>query len=123
METCINAVKTRALEYEGIYRKSGAVTKVEKLKEAFELGHGEEAVASSEYSNEDDICTITSVLKMYLRELPVPLLTFELYESWLSAISEEVTWDKRAKVFSSIFSRLPQAYYNTLRMLCQHLYR
>ena len=32
-----------------------------------------------------DVHAVTGVLKLYLRELPEPLLTFELYEEWINA--------------------------------------
>jgi hypothetical protein len=33
-----------------------------------------------------DITAVTSVLKQYFRDLPIPLFTFELYEDWMQAI-------------------------------------
>lgn len=38
----------------------------------------------------DDIHSITSVLKLYFRLLPIPLITFDAYKILLEAISKSV---------------------------------
>jgi hypothetical protein len=69
---------------EGIYRISGTKADVERLKRAFCYGHPN----LHDPSDWDDINVIAGVLKVFLRELPSPVLTFDLYEDF-SGISNE----------------------------------
>jgi hypothetical protein len=36
----------------------------------------------------NDICAVTSVLKQYFRELPNPLLPYNLYSQFIEAVSK-----------------------------------
>ncbi|EIE86466.1 hypothetical protein RO3G_11177 [Rhizopus delemar RA 99-880] len=66
---CIEQVESRGLDVEGIYRKSGSYNQVKDLQEALEEN------TKIQLSDYDDIAVITSVLKIYLRSLPKPLLS------------------------------------------------
>ncbi|KAJ8887837.1 hypothetical protein PR048_014055 [Dryococelus australis] len=59
--------------HDGIYRVSGVKSRVEKLCQAFE--NGADLVDLSDMHPN----VVASVLKLYLRQLPEPLLTFRLY--------------------------------------------
>lgn len=37
------------------------------------------------YTNDNDIHAVAGVLKLFLRELPDPLLTFDFYEGFITA--------------------------------------
>jgi hypothetical protein len=68
------------MDVEGIYRKSGGNTQVNQVRSGFER--------TSDYDISDpdlDIHAVTSALKNYLRRLPVPLITFDLYDQFLEA--------------------------------------
>lgn len=53
--------------------------------------------------------TVASLLKMYLRELPEPLVTYEGVDSLLRAYTEPgLTDDDRVKRFERILARLPR---------------
>jgi hypothetical protein len=83
VEKCIEAVEARGMDYEGIYRKSGGAAQMRTIQMAFETNTG------LDLKNEDeinDICAVTSVLKQYFRELPNPLLTYELYDPFMEAV-------------------------------------
>lgn len=60
------------LTCEGIYRISGVKSKVQSLREAYNRG------AVSVYLHEHEPNVVASLLKLYLRELPEPVLTTEL---------------------------------------------
>ena len=59
---------------QGIYRISGVKSRVEKLCQSFEIDEGNVDL-SEQHPN-----VIANVLKLYLRQLPEPLLTFTLYK-------------------------------------------
>ena len=42
-----------------------------------------------EFSGEEDVHTVASLLKLYLRELPVPLIEYSLYDSFSKATRSE----------------------------------
>jgi Rho-type GTPase-activating protein 1/2 len=84
VERCIAAVELRGMDYEGIYRKSGGAAQMRSIQTSFEQGLDPDLTDDDEYN---DICAVTSILKQYLRELPNPLMTFELYPQFLESIS------------------------------------
>ncbi|KAJ8387742.1 hypothetical protein AAFF_G00150430 [Aldrovandia affinis] len=73
IKKCIREIERRALKMKGIYRVNGVKTRVEKLCQAFE--NGKELVELSQASPHD----ISNVLKLYLRQLPEPVIPFRLY--------------------------------------------
>ena len=66
--------------YQGIYRLSGVKSRVEKLCQNFEIDEGNVDL------NEHHSNVIANVLKLYLRQLPEPLLTYRLYPDLLNLI-------------------------------------
>jgi hypothetical protein len=72
------------LDFEGIYRKSGGASQMRFIQQAFEQG---DSIDLTDDDQINDICAITSVLKTYFRELPNPLLTYELHPKFIDAIS------------------------------------
>lgn len=54
------------------------------IQQAFEQG---DSIDLTDDDQINDICAITSVLKTYFRELPNPLLTYELHPKFIDAIS------------------------------------
>uniref|UniRef100_UPI0037E87D9D rho GTPase-activating protein 45 isoform X1 n=1 Tax=Semicossyphus pulcher TaxID=241346 RepID=UPI0037E87D9D len=81
---CISEIERRALKMKGIYRVNGAKTRVEKLCQAFE--NGKELVELSQCSPHD----ISNVLKLYLRQLPEPIMLFRLYNSLMGLAKESL---------------------------------
>ncbi|KFZ53942.1 SH3 domain-binding protein 1, partial [Antrostomus carolinensis] len=59
-------------------------------------------------------------LKSYLRELPQPLMTFELYNEWVKVASLKDI-DSRVQSLQDTCSRLPRENYNNLRYLIKFL--
>uniref|UniRef100_A0A8C7D0D6 Rho GTPase activating protein 45 n=1 Tax=Oncorhynchus kisutch TaxID=8019 RepID=A0A8C7D0D6_ONCKI len=81
---CISEIERRALKTKGIYRVNGVKTRVEKLCQAFE--NGKELVELSQCSPHD----ISNVLKLYLRQLPEPIMPFRLYNSLMGLAKESL---------------------------------
>ena len=75
------------MEYEGIYRKTGGSSQSKQITQLFERGDYDSFdLADLEAFN--DISSTTSVLKTYFRQLPDPLLTHALHESFVAAASK-----------------------------------
>jgi hypothetical protein len=109
------------LDYEGIYRKTGGSAQSKAITQLFERGD----YAAFDLRDSDrfnDICSVTSVLKTYFRSLPVPLLTYDLHESFIAAAEIKDTAVK-AKTLTELVKKLPTEHYYTLRFLMLHLHQ
>ncbi|XP_034957635.1 GEM-interacting protein isoform X2 [Zootoca vivipara] len=125
---CTSEIERRALGVQGIYRISGAKSRVERLCQAFESGW--RLVELSDHSPHD----ITGVLKHFLKELSSPVLPYELYDDFM-ALSRSVqrteyrtgadpeTLTDPIKSTKDLLRKLLPTNYNTLRHLIAHLYR
>ncbi|NWS44960.1 HMHA1 protein, partial [Probosciger aterrimus] len=84
IKKCITEIEKRALKTKGIYRVNGVKTRVEKLCQAFE--NGKELVELSQASPHD----ISNVLKLYLRQLPEPIMPFRMYNELMGLAKESL---------------------------------
>ncbi|KAI8977903.1 hypothetical protein BDB01DRAFT_844278 [Pilobolus umbonatus] len=119
IEACIEAVEIRGMDYEGIYRKTGGASQVRLIHRSFESG---EPIDLTDDNVVNDICAVTSILKQYFRELPNPLLPFNLYTQFISTVSIHDIHEKSDRFFE-LLSQLPKVNYETLKFLIQHLNR
>lgn len=114
---CIEEVELRGMDVEGIYRKTGGNSQVKIIQEGFER------VEDFDISDPAlDITAVTSVLKQYLRKLPTPLLTFDVYERILESSSIEDIRE-RCLHLRDTFSMLPPKHRDCLEFLIFHLTR
>ncbi|XP_023572749.1 rho GTPase-activating protein 45 isoform X3 [Octodon degus] len=94
VKKCLREIEERALRTKGIYRVNGVKTRVEKLCQAFEAGM--ELVELSQASPHD----ISNVLKLYLRQLPEPLISFRLYHELVGLAKDSLKAEAEAKAAS-----------------------
>ncbi|KAF8139875.1 hypothetical protein EV363DRAFT_1498278 [Boletus edulis] len=115
---CIQEIDERGLESEGIYRVSGRHAVVQDLR------HKIERNASAFQFNRltDDVFAISSLLKLYLRELPEPLFRYTLSDRTEYAEGRVGDPSSMAQMRSKI-RRLPAIHRETLRALVEHLSR
>ncbi|XP_016418011.1 rho GTPase-activating protein SYDE2-like isoform X1 [Sinocyclocheilus rhinocerous] len=129
IEKCISEIERRGCQVVGLYRLCGSAAVKKELREAFE--RDSHFVELSE-NNFPDINVITGVLKDFLRELPHPLITKQLYESVLDSMAkrplqmgssgcENDPADSDHAVSS--LELLPEVEKATLRKLLDHLKR
>uniref|UniRef100_A0A8C8RBS7 Synapse defective Rho GTPase homolog 2 n=1 Tax=Pelusios castaneus TaxID=367368 RepID=A0A8C8RBS7_9SAUR len=83
MQKCIMEIEKRGCQVVGLYRLCGSAAVKKELREAFERDSKAVTLCENQYP---DINVITGVLKDYLRELPSPLITKQLYEAVLDAM-------------------------------------
>ncbi|KAA8912941.1 hypothetical protein TRICI_003323 [Trichomonascus ciferrii] len=113
---CIEEVEKRGLEFEGIYRKSGGKSQITSIEEVFEKCQEtkyEEVLAG-------DICGVTSVVKQYLRYLPIPLITYDIYEDFIHVCDGKDTTAHIAQM-RTVITKLPPAYRDCLETITRHL--
>ena len=64
----------------GIFRLPGQASRIQALKELYDSGSQED------FSSTEDVHTVASLFKLYLRELPQPVVPFVLYDSYKQAL-------------------------------------
>ncbi len=78
--TCCNYLRDTAIEHSGLFRLSGSAASINKLRDAFDAGE------DVDFAKEEvDLDSVAGLLKLYIRQLPEPPLTFELYKEFLAA--------------------------------------
>ena len=70
-----------------------------------------------------DIHSVSSLLKMYFRELPNPVCTFQLYDRFVEAVKSTEEELGRAERLREVLVCLPEPNYRTLESLVRHLHR
>uniref|UniRef100_A0A671MWP1 Unconventional myosin-IXa-like n=1 Tax=Sinocyclocheilus anshuiensis TaxID=1608454 RepID=A0A671MWP1_9TELE len=116
VEKLINYIEMHGLYTEGIYRKSGSTNKIKELKQGLDTD------ANSVNLDDYNIHVIASVLKQWLRDLPNPLMTFELYEEFLRAMGLQDKSEVVQGVYS-VIDQLSRTHLSTLERLIFHLVR
>lgn len=106
MVKCCEAIEKYGISTVGVYRVGGTMSKVTRLKEKLDKGACRVVMTRRltlmvttdlDATNLDaeewagDISNVTSVLKLWLRDLPEPLLTMHLHQGFLSAASKHCT--------------------------------
>lgn len=108
---CVREVEARGLSVEGIYRKSGTLGQVKELQDAFDEN------TNPKLSKYQDINVITSLLKLYLRELSTPLLSDDFI------LPHSLNNQERLNKTYALLHNMPIESYCTIKFLVQHLRR
>lgn len=103
---------------EGIYRKSGAASVIQGIREGFERSPFDYDLSDPDL----DIHAITSALKQYFRKLPTPLITYEVYEKIIESSELTSTLD-RVDLLQRSLMELPRVHRDVLEFLVFHLKR
>ncbi|KAM3605988.1 uncharacterized protein V6R79_008664 [Siganus canaliculatus] len=116
VEQCVCFIREHGLEEEGLFRAPGQTNHVRELQDAFD--RGEKPV----FDSSTDVHTVASLLKLYIRELPEPIIPFSKYTQFLSC-AQLLTKDKAMGIseLSKQVKSLPQVNYNLLKYICKFL--
>ncbi|XP_055509617.1 rho GTPase-activating protein 44-like isoform X6 [Leucoraja erinacea] len=114
VEACVTMLLECGMQEEGLFRVAASASKLKKLKASLDCG----VLDVQEYSV--DPHAVAGALKSYLRELPEPLMTFELYDEWIQA-SNIQDQDKRLQALWNACEKLPKTNYNNFRYLVKFL--
>uniref|UniRef100_A0A8C7RRJ7 Si:dkeyp-68b7.12 n=1 Tax=Oncorhynchus mykiss TaxID=8022 RepID=A0A8C7RRJ7_ONCMY len=102
---------------DGIYRLSGVSSNTQKLRGEFD-SEGTPDLNKDVYLQ--DIHCVSSLCKAYFRELPNPLLTYQLYDKYAEAVAIQLE-DERLVKIKDVLKELPAPHYRTLEFLMRHL--
>ncbi|XP_056894412.1 rho GTPase-activating protein 44-like isoform X6 [Takifugu flavidus] len=114
IEACVTMLLECGMQEEGLFRVAPSASKLKKLKASLDCG----VLDVQEYSA--DPHAIAGALKSYLRELPEPLMSYELYNDWIQA-SNIQDQDRRLQALHSACEKLPAANNNNFKYLIKFL--
>ncbi|KAH8431091.1 uncharacterized protein LDX57_008752 [Aspergillus melleus] len=118
VQQCIEAVERFGLELEGIYRQSEKPETMERMIAEFEFNPQHDLTIPANFHH--NIHNVASLLKRFLRELPIPLLSLRYYSAFIDAakLSDDI---QRRDSIHAIVNQLSDPQYATLRALTLHL--
>ncbi|XP_042253384.1 rho GTPase-activating protein 17a isoform X4 [Thunnus maccoyii] len=114
LEACVMMLLETGMKEEGLFRIAAGASKLKKLKAALDCSTSQ---LEEFYS---DPHAVAGALKSYLRELPDPLMTHQLYDDWNQASSVSDP-DKRLQALWVVCDKLPKNNKTNLRYLVKFL--
>ncbi|XP_016431336.1 rho GTPase-activating protein 9-like [Sinocyclocheilus rhinocerous] len=132
---CTDAVERRGLETDGIYRVSGNLAVIQKLR--FAVNHERAVTTDGRYlfpedlvqerldlddPQWEDIHVITGALKLFFRELPEPLVPYGFFHDVVETVKLSDYLDKVDRLKLLVLS-MPPHNQHTLQHMIQHLRR
>ncbi|XP_034726277.1 rho GTPase-activating protein 15 isoform X4 [Etheostoma cragini] len=133
---CTDAVEKRGLDTDGIYRVSGNLAVIQKLR--FLVDHERAVTTDGRYMfpaelvqeeklnldeiEWEDVHVITGALKLFFRELPEPLVPFGFFTDIVETVKMSDYMDKVDRLKCLVLS-MPPPNHDTLQFMCRHLKR
>ncbi|XP_065128598.1 rho GTPase-activating protein 9 [Paramisgurnus dabryanus] len=132
---CTEAVERRGLHTDGIYRVSGNLATIQKLR--FAVNHERAVTTDGRYlfpeelmqdrlnlddPQWEDIHVITGALKLFFRELPEPLIPFDFFHDIMETVKISDYMEKVERLKLLVIS-MPSPNHDTLRHMIRHLTR
>uniref|UniRef100_UPI0037E8F880 rho GTPase-activating protein 17a isoform X4 n=1 Tax=Semicossyphus pulcher TaxID=241346 RepID=UPI0037E8F880 len=114
LEACVMMLLETGMKEEGLFRIAAGASKLKKLKAALDCSTSQ---LEEFYS---DPHAVAGALKSYLRELPEPLMSYQLYDEWIQA-SSVTDPDKRLQALWVVCDQLPKNNKTNLRYLVKFL--
>ncbi|KAM9858833.1 rho GTPase-activating protein 25 [Aulostomus maculatus] len=117
VQKCVEYITEHGLSEEGIFRLPGQDNAVKQFRDAFDAGE------RPSFPSDTDVHTVGSLLKLYLRELPEPVVPWTQYQDFLDCTNMLDLSNKegREKLEKQI-ALLPRANYNLLSYVCRFLF-
>ncbi|XP_007548760.1 rho GTPase-activating protein 9 isoform X2 [Poecilia formosa] len=133
---CTEAVEKRGLDTDGIYRVSGNLAVIQKLR--FLVDHEralttdgrfmfpadlvQEEKLNLDESEWEDIHVVTGALKLFFRELPEPLVPYGFFTDIVETVKMSDHMDKVDRLKCLVLN-MPPPNHDTLEFMCRHLRR
>ncbi|XP_036021942.1 rho GTPase-activating protein 25 isoform X2 [Mus musculus] len=117
VEKCAEFILEHGVSEEGIFRLPGQDNLVKQLRDAFDAGE------RPSFDRDTDVHTVASLLKLYLRDLPEPVVPWSQYEGFL--LCGQLMNADEAKAQQELvkqLSTLPRDNYNLLSYICRFLH-
>ncbi|XP_070700378.1 rho GTPase-activating protein 24-like [Pempheris klunzingeri] len=116
VEQCVTFIRERGLQEVGLFRQPGRASLVKELQEAFDSGE------RPSFDSSTDVHTVASLLKLYLRQLPEPLVPYRRYQDFLLC-GQRLSRDRTLGLgeLRNLLHELPVSNFNLLNFICQFL--
>nr|XP_046266822.1 rho GTPase-activating protein 22-like [Scatophagus argus] len=116
VEQCVTFIQERGMHEVGLFRQPGQASLVKELQEAFDAGE------RPSFDSSTDVHTVASLLKLYLRQLPEPLVPYSRYQDFLLC-GQKLSSDRELGLghLRNLLHELPVANFNLLNFICQFL--
>ncbi|KAL0979197.1 hypothetical protein UPYG_G00182020 [Umbra pygmaea] len=117
VQKCAEFIREHGLNEEGIFRLPGQDNTVRQFRDAFNAGE------RPSFPSDTDVHTVASLFKLYLRELPEPVIPWTQYQDLLDC---SPTLDPNSAAgherLEKQISLLPRTNYNLLSYICRFLF-
>ncbi|XP_062934736.1 rho GTPase-activating protein 25 isoform X1 [Cynocephalus volans] len=117
VEKCAEFILEHGLNEEGIFRLPGQDNLVKQLRDAFDAGE------RPSFDRNTDVHTVASLLKLYMRDLPEPVVPWSQYEGFL--LCGQLMNADEAKAQQELMKQLsilPRENYSLLSYICRFLH-
>ncbi|XP_004636191.2 rho GTPase-activating protein 25 [Octodon degus] len=117
VEKCAEFILEHGMNEEGIFRLPGQDNLVKQLRDAFDAGE------RPSFDRDTDVHTVASLLKLYLRDLPEPVVPWSQYEGFL--LCGQLMNADEAKAQQELIKQLsilPRDNYRLLSYICRFLH-
>ncbi|CAI4051631.1 hypothetical protein SKDZ_15G2730 [Saccharomyces kudriavzevii ZP591] len=143
LSVCIDFIESdeENMRSEGIYRKSGSQLVIEEIERQISTWQGQQNSEIPDILTHQDLNAVTGVLKRYLRKLPNPVFTFQVYEPLMNLVKSKkmmevlpfvggkLSFEARSSdiyvssksALKNILEGLPKEHYRVLRVLSEHI--
>ncbi|XP_053713925.1 rho GTPase-activating protein 6-like isoform X1 [Synchiropus splendidus] len=113
VDSCCQHIEKYGLQTVGIFRVGSSKKRVRQLREEFDRG------ADVQMDEEHSVHDVAALLKEFLRDMPDPLLTKELYTAFINTTSMDP--DEQQTVMQLLVYLLPACNSDTLHRLLEFL--
>ncbi|ELU18753.1 hypothetical protein CAPTEDRAFT_229318 [Capitella teleta] len=107
---CVSYLREYGLETEGIFRRSANATVLKQVQKAFNDGE------PVDFAKLCDVHIPAALIKSFLRQLPEPVLTYDLYDH-IVYVQSLATSEKMAEMKRLLHDELPEDNYYLLKYL------
>ncbi|XP_068422502.1 rho GTPase-activating protein 25 [Clinocottus analis] len=117
VQKCVEFIKEHGLDEEGIFRLPGQDNAVKQFRDAFDAGE------RPSFPSDTDVHTVASLLKLYLRELPEPVVPWTQYQDFLDCTTLlDPNSSEGRETLEEQIALLPRINYNLLSYVCRFLF-
>ncbi|XP_041115695.1 protein FAM13A-like isoform X3 [Polyodon spathula] len=115
VKSMVDYLMEHGLQQEGLFRVNGNVKVVDQLRQRYESGEDVDLV------QDGDVCSVASLLKLFLRELPDGVITSTVQLAAIHLYQAHSDDDQLKKDLKDLLRQLPDLHYCLLKYLCQFL--
>lgn len=114
---CIRQLNARALELQGVFRVPGNTNKMKDYEQLFDKDG-----IKVDFAKSDDEHMVASMLKMFLRDMPEPVMPYSLFEATVDATTKQ-SKEQIILALREVLAQIPNVNYRLLTITCCLLHK